>query len=217
MREILLVSISALLGYIIFSAFSTTETPQEAFRKIIEQPQANSELQQNYQLEKLKNERETNLVSLQNQDRLNELKTYQEIKINEKKSDTEVTIKQIDSLTNREITSLQLENNSEIKTKDNATLIIIAFLLFLLMFIYLKYQKQLTQIEIEKENNYNEMIAKKEYAEKILMLLSSGNLTYETEQKLLKFLDQINGKEIEKTPEEIIYHPNPDIAQIERS
>jgi len=214
MREILLVSISALLGYIIFSAFSTTDTPTAAFRKIIEQPQSDMKQRQEFELNKLNNDRESTLISLQNQDRLNELKAYQEIKINEKENNTKVELKQIDYRINRDIADLQLKTDSEIKSKDNATLIVIAFLLFLLMFIYLKYQKQLNQIEIEKENHYNEMIAKKEYAEKILMLLSTGNLTYETEQKLLKVLDQLNGKDVQKTPEEIIYHPNPDIAQL---
>jgi len=214
MREVLLVSISAILGYIIFSAFSTTDTPTAAFRKIIEQPQSDMKQRQEFELNKLNNDRESTLIALQNQDRLNELKAYQEIKINEKEMNTKVQLKQIDYRINRDIADLQLKTDSEIKSKDNATLIVIAFLLFLLMFIYLKYQKQLNQIEIEKENHYNEMIAKKEYAEKILMLLSTGNLTYETEQKLLKVLDQLNGKEIKKTPEEIIYHPNPDIAQL---
>ena len=214
MREVLLVSISALLGYIIFSAFSTTDTPTAAFRKIIEQPQSDMKQKQEFELNKLNNDRESTLIALQNQDRLNELKAYQEIKINEKENNTKVELKQIDYRINRDIADLQLKTDSEIKSKDNATLIVIAFLLFLLMFIYLKYQKQLNQIEIEKENHYNEMIAKKEYAEKILMLLSTGNLTYETEQKLLKVLDQLNEKEVQKTPEEIIYHPNPDIAQL---
>ena len=214
MREILLVSISALLGYIIFSAFSTTDTPTAAFKKIIEQPQSDMKQRQEFELNKLNNDRESTLIALQNQDRLNELKTYQEIKINEKENNTKVELKQIDYKINRDIADLQLKNNSEIKSKDNATLIIIAFLLFLIIFIYLKYQKQLNQIELEKENRYKEMIAKKEYAEKILMLLSTGNLTYETEQKLLKVLDQLNGENSNKIPDDIIYHPNPDITQL---
>jgi len=216
MREILLVSISALLGYIVFSAFSTTDTPREAFRKIIEQPQSDMQAKQAYDQQKLDNEKETNLIALQNQDRLNELKTYQEIKINEKENNTKVELKKIDYKINREITDLKLKSNSELKSKDNATLIVIAFLLFLLVFIYLKYQKQISQIELEKENQYNEMMAKKEYAEKILMILSSGNLSIETEQKLLKVLDQLNGQETRAVPGENLYHPNPDIAQLER-
>ena len=215
MREILLVSISALLGYIIFSAFSTTDTPTAAFRKIIEQPQSDMKQKQEFELNKLNNDREAKLLALQNQDRLNELQINKEIKINEKENNTKVEIQQIESNTHLGITNLQLKTDSEIKSKDNATLIVIAFLLFLLMFIYLKYQKQLNQIEIEKENRYNEMIVKKEYAEKILMLLSTGNLTFETEQKLLKVLDQINGEVEQRTSQEIIYHPNPDIAQLE--
>lgn len=216
MREILLVGISALLGYIIFSAFSTTNTPQEAFRRIIEQPQSNVEGRQAIELQKLKDAREARILELQNQDLQGERQTNAQVIIANKKFETEVTVKQINSLTEREVKNLELVNKSEIKTKDNATLIIIAFLLFLLMIIYLKYQKQLTQIEIEKENNYNEMIAKKEYAEKILMLLSAGNLTYDTEQKLLKFLDQINTPPVPSRPTATFEHPNPDIAQIGR-
>lgn len=214
MREILLVSISALLGYIVFSAFSTTATPQEALRKIIEQPQADMQKTQELAFNKLVNENEENIIALKNQEKLNELKTYENIKINEKDNNTKVELKEIDYKINHSLATLKAQSVSDQKEKENITFVVMAFLLFLLLFMYLRYQKQLTQIEIEKENQYNELMIKKEYAEKILTLLSSGNLTYETEQKLLKVLDKINGENLEKNNKDIIYHPNPDIAQL---
>lgn len=214
MREILLVSISALLGYIVFSAFSTTATPQEALRKIIEQPQADMQKTQELAFNKLVNENEENIIALKNQEKLNELKTYENIKINEKENNTKVELKEIDYKINHSLATLKAQSVSDQKEKENITFVVMAFLLFLLLFMYLRYQKQLTQIEIEKENQYNELMIKKEYAEKILTLLSSGNLTYETEQKLLKVLDKINGENLEKNNKDIIYHPNPDIAQL---
>lgn len=214
MREILLVLISALLGYIVFSAFSTTQTPKEALRKIIEQPQADMQKQQELAFNKLVNENEENIIALKNQEKLNELRTYENIKINEKENNTKVELKEIDYKINHALATLKVQSVTEQKEKENLTFIVMAFLLFLLVFIYLKYQRQLSQIEIEKENHYNEMIAKKEYAEKILTLLSTGNLTYETEQRLLKVLDELNGKNIDKNNKEILYHPNPDIAQL---
>jgi len=214
MREILLVTISALLGYIVFSAFSTTATPQDALRKIIEQPHEDMQKQQELEFNKLENKNKENLIALKNQEKLNQLHTYEHIKINEKENNTKVELKKIDSKMNHALATLKVQSVTEQKEKENMTFIVMAFLLFLLIFIYLKYQKQLTQIEIEKENHYHEMMAKKEYAEKILTLLSEGNLTYETEQKLLKVLDELNSKNIEKKTKEIIYHPNPDIAQL---
>lgn len=214
MREILLVSISALLGYIVFSAFSTSATPKDALRKIIEQPRTDIKKQHELDLNQQANENEENLIALKNQEKLNKLRTYEHIKINEKENNTKVELKKIDYKINHALATLKVQSVTEQKEKENLTFIVMAFLLFLLVFIYLKYQKQLSQIEIEKENHYNEMIAKKEYAEKILTLLSSGNLTYETEQKLLKVLDELNGKNIEKKNQGIIYHPNPDIAQL---
>ena len=214
MREILLVTISALLGYIVFSAFSTTATPQDALRKIIEQPQADMKKTQELAFNKLVNENEENIIALKNQEKLNELKTYENIKINEKENNTKVELKKIDYKINHSLAALKAQSVSDQKEKENITFVVMAFLLFLLLFMYLRYQRQLTQIEIEKENQYNELMVKKEYAEKILTLLSSGNLTYETEQKLLKVLDKINGEHLDKNNKDIIYHPNPDIAQL---
>jgi len=214
MREIILVSISALLGYIIFSALSTSETPKEAFRKIIEQPQVNTQVSQEIAFNKLHDTHEEKLIALENQQKLEQLRTYEKIAINNKENETKVQLRQLDNKLNKEIAVLNVESKGEVKNKDNATLIVLAFLLFLLIFVYLKYQKQLNEIELEKEDRYNEMMAKKEYAERILAHIATGNLSFETEQKLLSVLDELNGKPIELSNGDKIYHPNPDIIQL---
>ena len=214
MREIVLVSISALLGYIIFSAFSTSETPGEAFKKIIEQPQVNAEVSQELAFSKAHDKHEVELISLQNQQKLEELRTYEKIAINNRENETKIQLKALDNKLNHDIAVLNVEANGEVKNKDNATLIVLAFLLFLLVFVYLKYQKQLNEIELDKQDRYNEMMAKKEYAERILAHISTGNLSFETEQKLLSVLDELNGKNMQPVNEDNIYHPNPDIIQL---
>jgi len=202
MREILLVSISALLGYIIFSAFSTSSTFEEGVRKVIEQPQGSTE--QNYELalQKVLNDRDEVMAKLENQHKKNEMDMKKDITINEKNKDTLMAMK-----------ISELQAGIQQKKQENYTYLTIAFLLFLLVLIYLKYQKHLAQMELEQENEYKEMLAKKEYAEKILALLAAGNLTYDTERKLLKVLDELNGHRIEEK-KDIIYHPNPEIAQL---
>ena len=213
MREILLVGLSAILGYIVFSAFSTTGSSQEAFRKIIEQPHTDMQLQQELAFNKLANEKEARLIVLDNEHKKEQLKTYENIKINEKEQNTKVELKEIDYKINSSIATMKYHAKTIEATQKNYTYIIIAVLLFLLIFIYLRYKKYLSTMELEKETEYREMIAKKEYAEKILGLLATGNLTFETERKLLKVLDEINGKKIdEKSP--MLYHPNPEIAQL---
>ncbi len=217
MREIVLVGMSALLGYIVFSAISTSETPKEAFKKIIEQPQMNAQVSQELAFSKLHNHHESELIALENQQKLEQLRTYEKIAINQKENETKVRIKQLDNKLNHEIASLEVSAKSEDKSKDNATMIVIALFLFLLLYIYLRHQKQLSQIELEKEERYNEMMAKKEYAERILAHISTGNLSFETEQKLLSVLDELNGKAIPHMNGEKIYHPNPDIIQLPSS
>jgi hypothetical protein len=213
MREILLVGLSAILGYIVFSAFSTTGSSQEAFRKIIEQPHKNMQLQQELAFNKLANEKEARLIVLDNEHKKEQLKAYENIKINEKEQNTKVELKEIDYKMNSNIATMKYQAKTVEARQRNYTYILIAVLLFLLVFIYLRYQKYLSTMELEKETEYREMIAKKEYAEKILGLLATGNLTFETERKLLKVLDEINGKEAEKKSN-ILYHPNPEIAQL---
>ena len=217
MREIVLVVMSALLGYIIFSAISTSETPKEAFKKIIEQPQMNTQVNQELAFSKLHNHHESELIALENQQKLERLRTYEKIAINQKENETKVRIKQLDNQLNHEIASLEVSAKSEDKSKDNATMIVIALFLFLLLYVYLRHQKQLSQIELEKEERYNEMMAKKEYAERILAHISTGNLSFETEQKLLSVLDELNGKTIPRMNGDNIYHPNPDIIQLPSS
>jgi len=214
MREIILVSISALLGYIIFSAFSTSETPKEAFQKIIEQPQINAQVNQELAFSKAHDTHEEKLIALENQQKLEQLRTYEKIAISNKENETKIQIKALDNKLNHEIAILKVEASGEVKNKDNATLIVLAFLLFLLVFVYLKYQKQLNEIEMDKQDRYNEMMAKKEYAERILTHIATGNLTFETEQKLLSVLDELNGKDMKTVNEDNIYHPNPDIIQL---
>jgi len=215
MREVLLVGISALLGYIVFSAFSTTGSSSEAFRKIIEQPHTDMQLQQELAFSKLANEKEARLVVLENQHKKDQLEAYQNIKMNEKENNTKVKLKEIDYQRDSTIANMQFQAQAIESKQQNYTYIIIAFFLFLLIFIYLRYQKYLSTMELEKETEYKELIAKKEYAEKILNLLATGNLTFETERKLLKVLDELNGKRVEDKGS-ILYHPNPEIAQLSK-
>ena len=217
MRDIILVSISALLGYIVFSAFSSSETPKEAFRKIIEQPGVNSQISQEVAFQKVHNNHEAKLLEIENQQKLEQLRTYEKIAINNKEQETKVLIKELDTKLNHDIAVLNVNSKAEDKTKDNATLIVLAVLVFFLIFIYIKYQKQLSQVQLEKEEKYNEMMAKKEYAERILAYISTGNLSFETEQKLLSVLDELNGKNLQLVNEDKIYHPNPDIIHLPSS
>jgi len=213
MREILLVSISALLGYIIFSAFNSTSTSEEAFRKILEQPYNDAKLNQKMAAQQLKNDQETNIIKLDNANKKDQLDTYQNIKINEKENNTKIEIKEIDAKTVTSVASINGNTAIIQKKQDNYTYLAMAFLLFLIVVLYLRYQKHLAQMELNQRSEQNELIAKKEYAEKILTLLASGNLTFETERKLLKVLDELNGHHVEKKAD-IIYHPNPEIAQL---
>lgn len=213
MREILLVGISAVLGYIIFSAFSTTGSSQEALRKIIEQPHTDMQLQQELAFSKLANDKEARIIALDNEHKQAQLTAYQNIQINEKENNTKVELKEIDSKRDSTIANMELQAQSLQSQQQNYTYVIVAFLLFLLVFIYLRYKKYLSTLELEKETEYRELIAKKEYAEKILSLVATGNLTFETERKLLQVLDELNGRRVEDKGG-ILYHPNPEIAQL---
>jgi hypothetical protein len=215
MREILLVSISALLGYIIFSAFSTTSTSEEAFRKILEQPHQDAELSQKMAFQKLNNDKEANIIKLDNAYKKDQLDTYQNIKINEKENNTRVEMKEIDARASASLATIKVQSDIVQKKQDNYTYLAMAFLLFLIVVLYLRYQKHLAQMELNQRSEQNELLAKKEYAEKILSLLATGNLTFETERKLLKVLDELNGHHVENKTD-IIYHPNPEIAQLSK-
>lgn len=214
MKELILVMMSALLGYIIFSAFFSSETPTEALQKIIEQPYANTQVSQEVAFNKADKRHAEELILLDNKHKLEELKVYSEIKIHKKESETKIELQKLENDFNHKIAILKVEANNENKNKDNLTYIILALLIFLLVFILLKYKKQLNEIELEKQDKYDEMIAKKEYAEKIIAHISEGNLSFDTEKRLLSILDELNGKTINPREQENIYHPNPDIIQL---
>jgi hypothetical protein len=210
MKELLLVSMSALLGYIVFSAFSTSSTPGEAIKKIIEQPQ---DRQLSHGITAT-NKHEEQLIALENKHQVEELKIYSKIKMYDKENETKIELKKLDNEFNHKLAILKVEAKDKDKNKDNGTLIVLALLFFLLFFIYLKYKKQLNEIELQRKVKYDEIMAKKEYAEKILAIMSQGNLSFETERKLLAILDELNGKTIKPIETNNIYHPNPDIIQL---
>jgi hypothetical protein len=214
MREILLVVLSALVGYIVFSAFSTSDTPSEAFKKIIEQPQNRIEIDKTLAANKINNQHEEKLISLENARDIEQLKVYSKIKIYDKESETRIALKRLDNSYNQQLAMLQLQAQNKDKNKDNLTIIVLALLLFLLLFIYLKHKKHLTEIELRRQAKYDEMMAKKAYAEKILAYISQGDLSFETERKLLRLLDELNGKTVKPVENNQIFHPNPDIIQL---
>ena len=214
MRELILVGLSAVLGYIIFSAFSSSDTAEEAFKKIVEQPTQNRIEYQAATVNKLDKVHAEKLIALENNRKLEELKVYSKLEMHNKEYETKIQLAKINNELDHKLAVLKLESNGEDKNKDNATFIIIAFLLFLLIFIYLKHKKYLNEIELEKEKKYEEMMAKKEYSEKILAYISQGNLSFDTERKLLNILDELNGKIIDPLEKERIYHPNPDIIEL---
>ncbi len=214
MRELLLVSISALLGYIIFSAFSTSETPKEAIEKIIEQPHRNFEENHKLAVNRINTKHEERLISLENQHKIETLKVYGDLEKHTKENETKIALKKLDNQFNHQLAILQVEAKEQDKNKNNATLIILALLLFLLIFIYLKHKKYLSEIELQRKIKYDEMMLKKEYAEKILAYMSEGNLSFETEKRLLAILDELNGKTVKPVENTEFYHPNPDIIQL---
>lgn len=214
MRELILVGLSAVLGYIIFSAFSTSDTAEEAFKKIVEQPTQNRVDYQIASVNKLDKLHEEKLIALENSRKIEELKVYSKVEMHSKEYETQIKLAKINNELDQKLAVLKLESKGENKNKDNATFIIIALLLFLLIFIYLKHKKYLNEIELEKEKKYEEMMAKKEYSEKILAYISQGNLSFDTERKLLNILDELNGKIIDPLEKERIYHPNPDIIEL---
>ena len=214
MRELLLVSLSAVVGYIVFSAFSTSETPTEAFNKIIEQPLQNREIHNNLAVNKLNNKHEEQLISLENERDIEQLEVYGEIKMHNKENETKIELRKLDNDYNHRLAVLKVDSQNQSKSKDNTTLIVLALLIFVLFFIYLKHKKQLSEIELKRQEKYDEMMAKKEYAERIIAYISEGNLSFETERKLLTILDELNGKTIKPLNKTPIYHPNPDIIQL---
>ena len=217
MRELLLVTLSAIVGYIVFSAFSTSDTPKEAFQKIIEQPLQSRELDNSLAASKLNNIHEEKLILLDNTHEIEKLKIDSQLKIHNNEDKTKIELRKLDNNLNHQLAVLKVDAKNKDKNKDNTTLIILAILVFLLIYISLKYKKQLTEIELKRQEKRDEMLAKKEYAEKIISYISEGSLSFETEKKLLAILDELNGKTIRPLDSPDIYHPNPDIIQLTNS
>jgi uncharacterized membrane protein YqiK len=214
MKEMLIVVLSAIVGYVVLSAFSTTNSPKEAMRRIIEQPHISPEQQKELDLARLTKEKEQKLAELQNQKEIEALKAQQNIAISKEKFQTDVRLKEIDYQKDSKLAELRYSSYEKQKEQDNKMLIGISILLFILIFIYLRYQKNLAQMEIEKEKEYKDLLAKKEYAEKILSIVASGNISIETEKKLLKILDDINNPKVNSNNRMITQHQNPDIDQL---
>jgi DNA primase catalytic subunit len=214
MKEVLIVILSAIVGYIVLSAFSVSSSPQEAMRRIIEQPHNDIQTQKELDLTRLEKEQEEKLAQLQMQKDIEALHVKQNIEITKDKYNTDVKLKEIDFKKDKTLAGIKYSSVEKQKAQDNKMLIAISILIFILIYIYLKYQKNLAQIEIEKDKEYKSMLAKKEYAEKILSIVASGNISIETEHKLLKILDEINNPQVERNGGTIIHHPNPDIEQL---
>lgn len=215
MKEVLIVVLSAIVGYIVLSAFSVSNTPQEAMRRIIEQPHSDIKQQKELDLAKLEKEQEAKLAQIQNEKDIEALKVKQNIEITKDKHDTDVKLKEIDFKKDSTIAEMKYGSIEKQKAEDNKMLIAISILVFILIYIYLKYQKNLAQIELEKEKEYKDLLAKKEYAERILSIVATGNISVETEHKLLRILDELNNPHIHsQNSGAIIHHPNPDIEQL---
>ncbi|HHD81095.1 MAG TPA: hypothetical protein ENK99_05860 [Campylobacterales bacterium] len=197
------------------SAFSVSNTPQEAMRRIIEQPHSDIKQQKELDLAKLEKEQEAKLAQIQNEKDIEALKVKQNIEITKDKHDTDVKLKEIDFKKDSTIAEMKYGSIEKQKAEDNKMLIAISILVFILIYIYLKYQKNLAQIELEKEKEYKDLLAKKEYAERILSIVATGNISVETEHKLLRILDELNNPHIHsQNSGAIIHHPNPDIEQL---
>jgi hypothetical protein len=180
--------------------------------RVLEKFQLDPEAQQELALNRANNDKEKKFYELDTEVKKEQLKSDEHITINKQENETEVQIKNIEAGT----AVRKIQSDIEKTKQTNYTYVVFAFLFFLLVIVYLRYQKHLAQMKLEKDREYKELLAKKEYAEKILSLLATGNLTFETERKLLKVLDEINGKQVEKKKVDIIYHPNPEIAQLGR-
>jgi uncharacterized membrane protein YqiK len=216
MKEVLIVILSAVVGYIVLSAFSVSDTPGEAVRRILERPADDIEQKQKLDLIKAEKEHEERLAELQKEKDIEALRIQQETEITKDKHDTEIEIKKIDSRTDSTLATIKYNSSDKQKEEDNKMLIAISLLAFILIYIYLKYQKSLAQDELEKEKEYKNMLAKKEYAERILAIVATGNISIETEHKLLKILDELNNPHahLHNPNNQLIQHPNPDIEQL---
>jgi len=214
MKDVFIIIMSAVLGYIVLSAFAIN-TPEEAVKQLIEQPQNNRIQKQELDRIKAEKEQEIKLAQIEKEKRIKELEIRQNIAITEKKYNTDIDIKEIDSRTNSALAGMKYQSLENQKESDNKMLIVIALLIFILIYVYLRYQKSLAQEELEREREHNNMLAKKEYAERILSIVANGNVSIETEHKLLKILDELNNPQLQSLNQNSISHPNPDIEQLE--
>ncbi|MCK5855109.1 MAG: hypothetical protein KAG56_07800 [Sulfurovaceae bacterium] len=215
MKDILIIIMSALLGYIVLSAFSVG-TPDEAMKRLIQQPQTNRIEQQELEREKVEKEQEIKLAQLENDKKLKELEIQQNIAITTEKYNTDIKIKEIDSQASTNLAGMKYNSLDNQKESDNKMLIIISLFIFILIYVFLRYQKNLAQEELEREREHNNLLAKKEYAERILAIVANGNVSIETEHKLLKILDELNNPQLQSINHNAeLGHPNPDIEQLE--
>ncbi len=207
MKEVLIVVLSAFVGYIVLSAFSISSSPQEALKRIGQQPVSEQQIQSQH---------EAKLAEINSQREIEKARINAEVEIQKDQHNSKVEIEGIKAKTDSTIANIQHQTAVELKEKDNTMLVVMAILVFILIYVYLRYQRSLAQVELEKDREYKQLLAKKEYAERILTIVASGNISIETEHKLLKILDELNNP----TPQQgnnirsIIHHPNPDIEEL---
>jgi len=158
MKEVLIVILSAIVGYIVLSAFSVSSSPQEAMRRIIEQPHNDIKQQKELDLARLEKEQETNLAKLQNKKDIEAMRVKQNIEITKDKHSTDVKLKEIDFKTDSTLAGIKYGSVEKQKAEDNKMLIAISILVFILIYIYLKYQRSLAQIELEKQRIYEDKL-----------------------------------------------------------
>jgi hypothetical protein len=207
MKEVLVVILSALVGYIVLSAFSVSNTPQEALRRIGQQSVSEQEIEKRHERE---------LAEIQSKEEIEKAKINAEVQIQKDEHSTKIEIEGIKAQTDSTIANIKHNTAVELKEKDNTMLVVMAMLVFILIYVYLRYQRSLAQVEIEKDREYKQLLAKKEYAERILAIVATGNISIETEHKLLKILDELNSPSLPHggKNESIMHHPNPDIEQL---
>jgi hypothetical protein len=211
MKEVLIVVLSAIVGYIVLSAFSVSDTPGDAVRRILERSQTDDEKK-----DRIKAEQEIKLTQITSEQTIRELEIKEETERTKIREESNIKKEEISHQTEAQIAGINADTTIKSKEEDNKMLIAMSILVFILIYIYLKYQRTLAHDELEKEKDYKDMLAKKEYAERILSIVATGNISVETEHKLLKILDELNNPYVNahNADERLIQHPNPDIEQL---
>ena len=204
MKEVLIVILSALVGYIVLSAFSVSDSPGEAVENILNHSQSSEQIKAN---------QEAQIIKINNDRIVREAEIRADIERERVKQNAQVKIGNIEGQTKMQIAGIEANSLDNQKEGDNRMLITIAVLVFILIYIYLRYQRSLAQVELEKDKEYKDLLAKKEYAERILSIVATGNISIETEHKLLKILDELNHPH-DVNNHHLPYHPNPDIEQL---